>query len=726
MREEINRTGIRLYFWGFVISLGYTYLIGLTMQFLVYRFSAHVFFYTGTIAIILNGLVFFPFIVWSLRHRFVSLRKSALEWEGYDDPAAKAELAEKIRADAERYPLEMSYLACIIATYFYIFIGVTWYILEEIPGLIILNFCIMGVAIGISNGYLEYFITYYLLRPVRRRFYPDLLGGKELRGATLVARIVALVVLMVVMSMILCATTAVVRTAYATQDDIMVRCEQYAEELAESVSTHMSEGMSEEAALHEAAGGGEFEEEWVAIVNFNAGGIYVAASAGNLDKAEIETGFFEDAAEEASASEAGSFLGPWGRQAGAFVPIAGSEDDVLVAVSMAPYMVEASSIGYIFVMVSLIIGLVLAVLAWVTVRTFSQPMSALVEMTSRVGEGNLAVEVPLESSDEIGKLAFAFHHMLDGLRRMIASSLHASVRLSGEAEGTAASSEEVNASLEQLTSIAQELSLNAALQNDKVEEIARMTGEMMNAIEKNYEEATWGSEISQTTSELSAEGRQDASSAVERMETVQGIILEAAESIKVLGTKTVEIFNIVDVIKKISDQTNLLSLNAAIEAAKAHEFGKGFGVVADEVRKLAAESAAASDRIAGLARQIQADSEGSVEYMEKSNREMATGMEAVRQTGKTLENIYDSALKTSELSAAIASATQQTSETSNAVMNALAEIRSIAENNAASSQEIAASIEEQGSSMQEVVAASQVLADLAEQLHENPRRFQTE
>lgn len=725
MQEEINRVGRRLYFWGFIISLGYTYLIGLIMQLLVYRFSAHVFFYTGTIAILLNGVVFFPFIVWSLRHRFVSLRRSAMEWEDCDDPQAKAEIAEKIRADAERYPLEMSYLAAIIATYFYIFIGVTWYVLEEIPGLIILNFCIMGVAIGISNGYLEYFVTYYLLRPVRRRFYPDLLGGKEIRGVTLVARIVALVVLMIIMTMILSATTAVVRTTYATQEEMMARCEQHAERLAENVSWNMSEGMSEQAALREAASEPEFEEEFIAIIS-DSGGIAYEVSNGGLDKEDLEEGIPDEARQGAIAGESGSFLGPWGRQVGAYAPIEGSEDFLFLAVSMAPYLEEATSIGLIFILVSLIIGFVLTVLAWVTVRTFSQPMSDLVGMTAKVGEGDLAVSVPLESSDEIGKLAFAFHRMLDGLRGMIETSKDASGQLGEQAEGNAASSEEVNASMEQLTSIAQELSQNAALQNDRAEQIARMTGEMMGVIERSFEEANRGAELSQATSDLSAEGRRDASSAVERMELVQGINLEAAEAIKVLGTKTSEIFNIVDVIKRISDQTNLLALNAAIEAAKAQEFGKGFGVVADEVRKLAAESAVASDRIANLARQIQADSEGSVGYMEKSSQEMAAGMDSVRQTGRTLESIFESAIKTTELSDAIAAITRQAAEKSNAVMEALEEISSIAETNAASSQEIAASIEEQSSSMEEVVASSQTLADLAERLQENSRRFQTE
>ena len=723
--QMINKVGRRLYIWGFVIALGYSYFLALILFHLVYGLENRIFYVTTNITILLNGIIFFPAIVWILRHRFLSLRATAREWEDCKDEQARVELSESFRADAERYPLDMAILAVIIVTYFYVFVGVTWYILEEVPGVIVFDFCIMGLAVGIGAGYLEYFVTYYLLRPLRRRYYPYLRGGRELKGVTLVARITAMVVLAIVMPMMLSAATAMVRVTYAVQKQIMARCEEHAALLADNISRRMSEGESQKTALRGAAGEQVFEEEYIAILS-SSGGVTAEVSNGEHGREDLGEGLLKDAREGALSGEPGSFLGPWGRDIGAYAPIEESGDYLVLAVPMAPYLGEATSIGFIFVLVSLIIGFVLAVLAWVTVRTFSQPMSDLVGMTAKVGEGDLAVSVPLESSDEIGKLAFAFHRMLDGLRGMIETSKDASGQLGEQAEGNAASSEEVNASMEQLTSIAQELSQNAVLQNDRAEQIARMTGEMMGVIERSFEEANRGAELSQATSDLSAEGRRDASSAVERMELVQGIILEAAEAIKVLGTKTSEIFNIVDVIKRISDQTNLLALNAAIEAAKAHEFGKGFGVVADEVRKLAAESAAASDRIANLARQIQADSEGSVEYMEKSSQEMAAGMDSVRQTGRTLESIFESAIKTTELSDAIAAITRQAAEKSNAVMEALEEISSIAETNAASSQEIAASIEEQSSSMEEVVASSQTLADLAERLQENSRRFQTE
>jgi methyl-accepting chemotaxis protein len=723
--QLVSRVGRRLYVWGFLIALGYSYSLALIMFHLIFHLESRIFYYTTNITILLNGILFFPAIVWILRHRFLSLRKTALEWEGCEDAKIRVELSERFRADAERYPLDMAILAVIIVAFFYVFAGVTWYILEEVPGVIVFGFCIMGLAVGIGAGYLEYFVTYYVLRPLRTRYYPSLLGGRELHGATLVARISAMVVLAIIMPMMLTAATAIVQATYAVQEQMMDRCEERAERLAEAVSWRLSEGDAEVTALAKAASKKTFEAEYIAVIS-DRGGMKAEFSSGGLAREDLEGGFIGEARAEARSAESGSLLGSWGRQVGGYVVIEESGDILILVVPMAPHLAGPLKTGLIFVLVSLVIGFILSVLAWVTVRTFSRPLAGLLQVTEKVGQGDLAADVPLESSDEIGKLAFAFHRMLNGLKDMIAVSKLASSHLGDEAEGMAASSEEVNASFEQLTSIAQELSRNAALQHDRAEEIASMTGEMMGVIEKSFDEAGRGAELSRDTSDLSAEGRQDASSAVERMEVVQEIILEAAEAIKVLGAKTSEIFDIVDVIKNISDQTNLLALNAAIEAAKAQEFGRGFSVVADEVRKLAAESAAASDRIAGLARQIQADSEGSVEYMEKSGEEMATGMGSVRQVGRTLESIYESTLKMTEVSAAIATVTRQAAEKSNTVMEALVEIRAIAETNAASSQEIAASTQEQSASMEEVVAASQTLAEMAERLQDNSRRFRTE
>ncbi len=725
--QLINRVGRRLSLWGLAIAFCYSYSLGLVLFHLVFRLPARVFYVTTNIAVFLNGLIFFPAIIWILYHRFISLKKKALEWEECEDAGERVGIAERFRADAERYPLDMGILAVIIVTYFYVFIGVTWYIIEEVPGTIAFYFCVMGLAVGIGSGYLEYFVTYYILRPLRKRYYPDLLGGRELKGVTMMARIYAMIVLAIIMPTILSAVAAMTHTTYAEQDQMMERCRQHAECMADGVSLRLSRGEQERAALHEAARKQEFEQEYIAVASIENAEtetvLRVVDTAGNLDAGELQVNF----AEKITADEtSGSFLGHHGRQFGAYAYIEESGSILLLAVPTARYLGESARIGLTLALVSMIIGLVLAVLAWVTMRTFNRPMSELVALTAKVGEGDIAAGVPLESTDEIGKLAFTFHRMLRGLREMIASSQRASEELGEEAGNTAASSQEVNASLEQLTSIAMELSQNASLQNDRAEEIGRKVGEMTAIIEKSFAEASSGVELSRSTSDFSDEGRGDASSTEEKMEAVQAIIAEAAEAIRMLGEKTMEIFGIVDVIKKISDQTNLLALNAAIEAAKAHEFGKGFGVVADEVRKLAAESAAASERIAILAREIKADSEESVAYMEKSSQEMATGMESVRQTGKTLETIYESAQKTMELSESIAAVTGEATERSNAITEAIEEIHSIATSNAASSQEMAASIEEQSASMQEVTASSQNLADLADRLRDRSRLFKTD
>ena len=291
--QLISRVGRRLSIWGFVIAFCYAYSLGLILFHLAFRLPNRVFYSTTNIVVFLNGVIFFPAIMFILYHRFISLKKTALEWEDCGDAKERVELSEKFRADAERYPLDMAILAVIIVTYYYVFIGVTWYLLEEVPGIIAFDFCIMGLAVAIGSGYLEYFVTYYLLRPLRKRYYPDLLGGRELKGVTLVARISAMVVLAIIMPMMLSAAAAMAHTTRTEQDQMMERCRQHAERLADTVSWRLSQGDSERAALREAADKQSFEKEYIVILS-DKGVITGEVSNGDLGREDIEDGFLVD------------------------------------------------------------------------------------------------------------------------------------------------------------------------------------------------------------------------------------------------------------------------------------------------------------------------------------------------------------------------------------------------------------------------------------------------
>jgi methyl-accepting chemotaxis protein len=186
------------------------------------------------------------------------------------------------------------------------------------------------------------------------------------------------------------------------------------------------------------------------------------------------------------------------------------------------------------------------------------------------------------------------------------------------------------------------------------------------------------------------------------MESISSTTKEGAEKVKALGAKSEQIGNIVETINGISEQTNLLALNAAIEAARAGEAGRGFAVVADEVRKLAEESQKATAQISGLIGEIQEEIGGAVASMDINTTQVDEGVKAVRDSLAAFEEIP---LLVGQ------------------VNKAIAQISAISEENAAGAEEVSASVEEVTSAMQQVASAAQQLSKGASDLKTQVGRF---
>ncbi len=435
--------------------------------------------------------------------------------------------------------------------------------------------------------------------------------------------------------------------------------------------------------------------------------------------------FLEKAETLANGGQRGSLLNQRREIAAAYAPVPGREETLLIFLDITSSMNHGYLVIPVFLLLGLIITVTTLILGGLTASALDRPLSDLVMASDSVGKGKLTVEVPVTSSDELGKLSLYFRQMAGNLRAMIAASKKASQEVSDEASGTSATAEEINASLEQLNTIVQNLAENAQTQARGVESISQMMGEMMEVIKSNFEYSSQEVKISNNASSLAENGRKDAFQAVEKMDSVQRTIMEAVASIRILEEKSEKISAFVEMIRGIADQTNLLALNAAIEAARAQEYGRGFAVVAEEVKKLAEESASFTARIDDLVREIHQQTEGCVGLMVTSSREMASGMDSVRQTVKSIEKIYESVLKTAELASTIAGITQQAMEHSSMMSQVIEEIHLAADSNATASEEISASMEEQSASMQELTSSSQKLAELAEELFGQSERFET-
>ena len=207
------------------------------------------------------------------------------------------------------------------------------------------------------------------------------------------------------------------------------------------------------------------------------------------------------------------------------------------------------------------------------------------------------------------------------------------------------------------------------------------------------------------------------------MEKISDTVGRSSEAVEILGQRSQQIGEIVNTISSIADQTNLLALNAAIEAARAGEHGRGFAVVADEVRKLAEQSGSATEEIAQIIRDIQASTENAVGVMKAGTEEVRSGSEIVGQAGERFSQILSNI---SEMERLIRESTQDTNEAakgSKEVLEAAGGVARNTEQMADSIGSISAATEEQSASMEEIAASSHSLANMSEKLQEAANKF---
>ena len=231
------------------------------------------------------------------------------------------------------------------------------------------------------------------------------------------------------------------------------------------------------------------------------------------------------------------------------------------------------------------------------------------------------------------------------------------------------------------------------------------------------------SEASARSMQVAEGGNETIQKTIGQMDAIHTSMDSTSRVVKDLGEQSQEITNIVDVITDIAGQTNLLALNAAIEAARAGEQGRGFAVVADEVRKLAEQSSASASQIGQLITSIQELTEKAVTAMKNGAIEVNGGRELVYQSGEAFKSLYDTVAEVSGQVSDISAATEQMTASTEHVVGSIDVISSMAETAASSTQEVSASAEEQLASMEEISSSSNALSQLAEEMNEAINKF---
>ena len=332
------------------------------------------------------------------------------------------------------------------------------------------------------------------------------------------------------------------------------------------------------------------------------------------------------------------------------------------------------------IIVSVVAALATVLLAWLLTRSIVTPLNRAVEAARTIAGGNLSKRIEVDGKDEPARLLEALAAMQTNLRKTI--------------EQIAGSATQLGAAAEELSAVTEEASRGLQQQNNEIEQAATAVNEMTAAVEEVTRNAVSTSEASNQSTHAAREGRDQVVKTVDAIQTMTHDVQNTSHMIEGLAAQGRDIGKVLDVIRAIAEQTNLLALNAAIEAARAGEAGRGFAVVADEVRALAHRTAQSTQEIEKMVAGIQNGTGEAVSSMQQSNQRTQSTLEMARAAGVALEQITQSIHQINERNLVIASASEEQAQVSREVDRNLVNIRDLATQSAAGANQTSAATHE--------------------------------
>ena len=384
--------------------------------------------------------------------------------------------------------------------------------------------------------------------------------------------------------------------------------------------------------------------------------------------------------------------------------------------SILKTQIKMISISICILVVSIIIGLILS-------KSMIKPLLILKEVAKQLAQGDLTYDFKVNTGDEVGELADSFREMRESLKVLVQQISLASDNVATSSKDVLDSSKQAQFISSQIAEATSQLALGSDEQTRSVQNTLSSVNKIVESIEEIANNSNHSFESSAKAEELVKNGVEIVKTQDIKMEESNKAVGQVSEVIFKLNDKTIQIGQIIEVIEAIAEQTNLLALNAAIEAARAGEQGKGFAVVADEVKKLAEGSKKSIERIQTIIKDIRSTTNTAVDSVKNATDAIGKQNEAVQNTSKIFKNILGIVdIITNEIQE-ISHSTDSVKHAGETIQEDMERILAVSEETAASTEEVTASTEEQTAYSEDIVREVEKLNTLADELKTYTQKF---